>query len=80
MSLKNIRAAQKVRKCSQILIPDRPRPAKNAKVPASSRVFREQDIDKMDYATVRRMVHPQKGRWLRFSEEQIQRVLEHEKK
>jgi len=39
----------------------------------------EQDIDKMDYATVRRMVHPQKGRWLRFSEEQIQRILEHEK-
>jgi hypothetical protein len=39
----------------------------------------EQDIDKMDYATIRRMVHPQKGRWLRFSEEQIQRMLEHEK-
>jgi hypothetical protein len=39
----------------------------------------EQDIDKMDYATIRRMVHPQKGRWLRFSEEQIQRILEHEK-
>jgi len=38
----------------------------------------EQDIDKMDYATIRRMVHPQKGRWLRFSEEQIQRILEHE--
>ena len=30
----------------------------------------EQDIDKMDYATIRRMVYPQKGRWLRFSEEQ----------
>jgi len=39
----------------------------------------EQDIDKMDYATIRRMVHPKKGRWLRFSEEQIQRILEHEK-
>ena len=39
----------------------------------------EQDIDKMDYATVRRMVHPKKGRWLRFSEEQIQRILEHDK-
>ena len=39
----------------------------------------EQDIDKMDYATIRRMVHPQKGRWLRFSKEQIQRVLDHEK-
>ncbi len=39
----------------------------------------EHDIDKMDYATIRRMVHPQKGRWLRFSEEQIQRIREHEK-
>jgi len=38
----------------------------------------EQDIDKMDYATVRRMVYPKKGRWLRFSEEQIQRMREHE--
>jgi len=39
----------------------------------------EHDVDKMDYATVRRMVHPQKGRWLRFSDEQIQRIQEHEK-
>jgi hypothetical protein len=39
----------------------------------------ERDTDRMDYATVRRMVHPQKGRWLRFSEEQIQRMIEHEK-
>lgn len=39
----------------------------------------EHNTDKMDYATIRRMVHPQKGRWLRFSEEQIQRILEHEK-
>lgn len=39
----------------------------------------ERDIDKMDYATIRRMVHPQKGRWLRFSEEQIQRMWEHER-
>jgi hypothetical protein len=39
----------------------------------------EQDIDKMDYATIRRRVYPQKGRWLRYSEEQIQRILEHEK-
>ena len=39
----------------------------------------EQDIDKMDYATIRRMVYPKKGRWLRFSEEQIQRISEHEK-
>jgi len=39
----------------------------------------EQDIDKMDYATIRRMVYPKKGRWLRFSEEQIQRIAEKEK-
>jgi hypothetical protein len=39
----------------------------------------EHDIDKMDYATIRRMVYPKKGRWLRFSEEQIQRISEHEK-
>lgn len=39
----------------------------------------EHDMDKMDYVTIRRMVHPQKGRWPRFSEEQIQRILEHEK-
>ena len=39
----------------------------------------EHDIDKMDYATIRRMVYPKKGRWLRFSEEQIQRISGHEK-
>jgi hypothetical protein len=39
----------------------------------------EHDIDKMDYATIRRMVYPKKGRWLRFSEEQIQRIAEKEK-
>jgi hypothetical protein len=39
----------------------------------------EEDIDKMDYATIRRMVHPQKGRWLRFSEDQIERMAEHER-
>jgi len=39
----------------------------------------EQNIDEMDYATIRRMVYPKKGRWLRFSEEQIQRIQEHEK-
>ncbi len=39
----------------------------------------EKAIDEMDYATMRRMVHPQKGRWLRYSEEQIQRIQEHEK-
>ena len=39
----------------------------------------ERDIDKMDYATIRRMVYPRKGRWLRFSEKEIQRISEHEK-
>jgi hypothetical protein len=39
----------------------------------------EEDIDKLDYATIVRMVHPKKGRWLRFSEEQIERMVEHEK-
>lgn len=39
----------------------------------------EEDIDRLDYATVVRMVHPKKGRWLRFSEEQIERMVEHEK-
>lgn len=37
----------------------------------------EEDIDKMDYATIRRMVYPKKGRWLRFSEDQINRMIEH---
>lgn len=39
----------------------------------------EEDIDKMDYATIRRMVHPQKGRWLLFSEDQIRQVVERDK-
>jgi hypothetical protein len=40
----------------------------------------EEDIDKLDYATVRRMVRPKKGRWLRFSEAQIERMMEDEKR
>jgi hypothetical protein len=39
----------------------------------------EEDIDKMDYTTIRRMVHPQKGRWLRFSEDQVRRMMERDK-
>lgn len=39
----------------------------------------EHDIDKMDYATIRTMVYLKKGRWPRFSEEQIQRIAEKEK-
>jgi hypothetical protein len=34
----------------------------------------ERDIDKLSYVTIRRSVRPRKGRWLRFSEEQIQRM------
>lgn len=36
-------------------------------------------IHKLDYATIVRMVLPKKGRWLRCSEEQIERMAEHEK-
>ena len=39
----------------------------------------EEDIDKLDYATILRMVHPKKGRWLPFSEDQIERMVQHEK-
>jgi hypothetical protein len=39
----------------------------------------EQDSDKMDYVTFRRLVYPKKGRWLRFSEEQIRRMVEDER-
>ncbi len=34
----------------------------------------ERDIDKLSYVTIRRSVRPRKGKWLRFSEEQIQRM------
>ncbi len=40
----------------------------------------ERDIDKVDYAQVVRMVLPRKGKWLRFSEEQIMRMYEHKSK
>jgi hypothetical protein len=36
----------------------------------------ERDIDKLNYVTVHRRVYPRKGKWLRFSEEQIQRMLD----
>lgn len=39
----------------------------------------ETDIDKMNYATIRRMVYGKKGKWLRFSKDQLQRMIEHEK-
>jgi len=36
----------------------------------------ERDIDKLNYVTVKRRVRIHKGKWLRFSEEQIQRMRE----
>jgi len=38
----------------------------------------ERDIDKLQYAIVERRIYPKKGKWLRFSEDQIKRALEHE--
>jgi hypothetical protein len=40
----------------------------------------EYDIDKLEYALVEHRLYPKKGKWLRFSEDQIQRALEHERK
>lgn len=40
----------------------------------------ERDIDKLNYAMVERRLAPKKGKWLRFSEEQIHRIVEDEKK
>ena len=40
----------------------------------------EHDIDKLNYAIIERRLAPKKGKWLRFSEEQIHRIVEHEKK
>ena len=40
----------------------------------------EHDIDKLNYAMIERRLAPKKGKWLRFSEEQIHRIVEHEKK
>ena len=34
----------------------------------------EDDIDKLDYVTIHRRVHPKKGKYLRYSEDQIQRM------
>src|ERR1022692_2236978 len=36
----------------------------------------ERDIDKVAYVKLERSVHPRKGKWLRFSEDQIQRMIE----
>jgi hypothetical protein len=40
----------------------------------------EHDIDKVNYAIIERRLAPKKGRWLRFSEEQFHRIVDHEKK
>jgi hypothetical protein len=40
----------------------------------------ERDIDKVDYAQITRMVLPKKGKWLRFSEDQIKRMYENKAK
>lgn len=36
----------------------------------------ERDIDKVQYVKLERSVHPKKGKWFRFSEDQIQRMRE----
>ena len=40
----------------------------------------EEDFDKMNYVLIERRLAPRKGRWLRFSEDQIARMSEKEKK
>lgn len=40
----------------------------------------ERDIDKVEYAQITRMVLPKKGKWLRFSEDQIKRMYENQTK
>jgi hypothetical protein len=39
----------------------------------------EHDVDKLDYMTMKRMVLPKKGKWLRFSREVIDEVLKDKK-
>jgi len=39
----------------------------------------EQDFDRLDYALIERRLSPRKGRWLRFSEEQIARMNQENK-
>jgi len=39
----------------------------------------EHDVDKLDYVTMKRMVLPRKGKWLRFSREVINEVLKDKK-
>jgi len=39
----------------------------------------EHDVDKLDHVTVKRMVHPKKGKWLRFSQDVIEQILKDKK-
>jgi hypothetical protein len=39
----------------------------------------EHDVDKLDHVTVKRMVHPKKGKWLRFSQDAIEQILKDKK-
>jgi hypothetical protein len=34
----------------------------------------EHDVDKLDHTTVKRMVYPKKGKWLRFSQDVIDQL------
>jgi hypothetical protein len=35
----------------------------------------ERDVDKLDHVTVKRMVRPKKGKWLRFSQDVVEQIL-----
>lgn len=39
----------------------------------------EHDVDNLDHVTVKRMVHPKKGKWLRFSRDLIEQILKDKK-
>jgi hypothetical protein len=39
----------------------------------------EHDVDKLDHVTVKRMVHPKKGKWLPFSQDVIEQILKDKK-
>jgi hypothetical protein len=39
----------------------------------------EHDVDKLDHVTVKRMVRPKKGKWLRFSQDVIEQILKDKK-
>jgi hypothetical protein len=39
----------------------------------------ENDVDKLDHVTIKRMVHLKKGKWLRFSQDVIEQILKDKK-